>query len=141
MKTTGEYVLRMKLSGLRPEGGRAARLRVYATDLNRTIFERDVEAPEDRPVTIETRVHVPAGTHLMRIVNAVAGPNPEERASRPLNSKPFFTMKARQPWQIKLTDEDWKPIWPTILLDWMEWEGPVQESWPPLGASANLFCR
>ena len=25
--------------------------------------------------------------------------------SRPLNSKPFFTMKSRQPWQIKMTDD------------------------------------
>ena len=40
-------------------------------------------------------------------------------------------MKARQPWQIKLTDDDFKPIWPTLLLDSIEWEGPVQPSWPP----------
>ena len=35
----------------------------------------------------------------------VPGPNPEERASRPLNSKPFFKMSARQPWQLTLTDD------------------------------------
>ncbi|MDB6175798.1 MAG: hypothetical protein JWL59_5109 [Chthoniobacteraceae bacterium] len=131
VKTTGEYIVRVKLSGLRAQGGRAARLRIYATDLNRTLFEQDVEAPEDAPVVLEFRAHLPVGTHLMRIVNAVPGPNPEERASRPLNSKPFFNMKSRQPWQIKLTDEDFKPIWPTILLDWVEWDGPVQQSWPP----------
>ena len=129
--TAGEYAIRVKLSGLRPAGGRAARLRLYATDIGRTLFERDVDAPEDRPVTLEFRAHLPAGTHLIRIVNAVPGPNPEERASRPLNTRPFFRMAARQPWQIKLTDDDGKPIWPTILLDWLEWEGPLQESWPP----------
>ncbi len=47
-------------------------------------------------------------------------------------------MKARQPWQIKLTDDEFKPIWPTLLLDWIEWEGPVQESWPP-PAHQRLF--
>ena len=128
--TTGDYVVRVKLSGLRPAGGRAARLRIYAADLNRTLFEQDVDAPEDAPVTIEFRTHLPAGTHLIRLVNAVPGPNPEERASRPLNSKPFFTMKARLPWQIKLTDDDYQPLMPTILLDWIEWEGPVHDSWP-----------
>jgi len=128
--TTGEYAVRVKLSGLRPEGGRAARLRIYATDISRTLFERDVDAPEDRPVTLEFRAHLPAGTHLIRIVNAVHGPNPEDRASRPLNTRPFFRTSARQPWQIKLTDDDARPIWPTILLDWLEWEGPLQESWP-----------
>ena len=129
--TTGEYAVRVKLSGLRAVGGRAARLRLYATDLNRTLFEQDVEAPEDKPVTIEFRTHLPAGTHLIRVVNAVPGPNPEERASRPLNSKPFFKMSARQPWQIKLTDDDGQPLWPTLLVDSIEWEGPVQSSWPP----------
>ena len=42
------------------------------------------------------------------------GPNPEERASRPLNTRPFFRLSARQPWQIKLTDDDGKPLWPTL---------------------------
>jgi hypothetical protein len=131
IKTGGEYIVRVKLSGLRPANGRAPRLRLYATDIGRTLFERDIEAPEDQPETIEFRTHLPPGRHLIRIVNAVPGPNPEERASRPLGTKPFFTMTARQPWQIKLTDDEFKPIWPTLLLDCIEWEGPVQESWPP----------
>lgn len=130
IKTGGDYLVRVTLSGLRPADGRPPRLRLYATDIGRTLFEQDVEAPEDQPQTIQFRTHLPAGTHLIRIVNAVPGPNPEERASRPLGTKPFFTMKARQPWQIKLTDDDFKPIWPTLLLDSIEWEGPVQPSWP-----------
>jgi len=140
VKTTGDYAVRVKLSGLRCEGGRAARLRIYAADLNRTLFEQDVEAPEDAPMTIEFRTHLPAGTHLIRLVNAVPGPNPEERASRPLNSKPFFTMKARLPWQIKLTDDDYKPLMPTLLLDWIEWEGPVHESWPTAAHQRIFFA-
>ena len=128
---TGEYIVRVKLSGLRPAGGRPPRLRIYAADINRLLFEQDIEAPEDQPVTLEFRAHLPVGTHLIRLVNAVPGPNPEERASRPLNSKPFFKMNARLPWQIKLTDDDYKPLLPSILLDYVEWEGPVQSSWPP----------
>ncbi len=139
LEKTGEYAVRVKLSGLRPAGGRAPRLRLYAADINRTIFEQDVEAPEDQPVTLEFRTHLPAGTHLIRIVNAVPGPNPEERASRPLNSKPFFTMKARLPWQIKLTDDDYKPLWPTLLIDSIEWKGPMQEAWPPPARQRIFF--
>ena len=130
--TTGVYQVRVQLSGLRPKGGRAPRLRIYATDLGRTLFEQDVEAPEDQPITLEFRTHLPAGTHLIRLVNAVPGPNPEDRASRPLNTKPFFRMKTRLPWQIKLTDDDDQPLWPTLLLDFVEWDGPVHESWPSL---------
>lgn len=130
IETTGEYIVRARLSGLRPENGRAPRFRIYATDLGRALFERDIDAPEDRPEAIEFRAHLPAGTHLIRLVNAVPGPNPEERASRPLNTKPFLRMSARQPWQIKLTDEDSKPLWPTLLLDYVEWDGPVVEPSP-----------
>ena len=135
----GEYLVRIKLSGLKPEGGRAARFRIYATDLGRTLFERDIEVPEDAPVSLEFRTHLPAGTHLIRLVNAVPGPNPEERASRPLNSKPFLRMTARQPWQIKLSDEEFKPLWPTILLDSVEWDGPVRDPWPSLAHREIFF--
>jgi mono/diheme cytochrome c family protein len=126
----GDFICRMKLSGLRPPGGRAARLRLYATDLGRTLFEQDIDAPEDAPVTLEFRTHLPPGGHLIRVVNAVPGPNPEERASRPLNSKPFFRMSQRQPWQIKLTDDDGVPLRPTLLIDWIEWTGPIHDTWP-----------
>ena len=49
-------------------------------------------------------------------------------------------MSERQPWQIKLTDDDFKPIWPTLLLDWVEWQGPVQESWPPPAHQRIFFA-
>jgi len=137
---TGEYDVHVKVSGLRPEGGRAPRLRIYAADIGRLLFETDVDAPEDQPVTLEFRTHLPAGTHLMRIVNAVPGPNPEGRPSRPLRGKPFFRMTQRLPWQIKLTDDNFKPIWPTLILDWIEWEGPVQQS-SPTPAFQRIFFK
>ena len=61
IKTAGDYLVRVKASGLRPAGGRAPRLRLYAGDLSRVLFEQDIEAPEDRPATIEVRAHLPAG--------------------------------------------------------------------------------
>jgi len=137
---TGEYDVHVKVSGLRPEGGRPPRLRIYAADIGRLLFETDVDAPEDQPVTFEFRTHLPAGTHLMRIVNAVPGPNPEGRPSRPLRGKPFFRMTQRLPWQIKLTDDNFKPIWPTLILDWIQWEGPMQQSLPT-PAFQRIFFR
>src|SRR5206468_11924389 len=49
IKTAGDYLVRVKVSGLRPEGGRAPRLRLYAGDISRLLFEQDIEAPEDQP--------------------------------------------------------------------------------------------
>jgi mono/diheme cytochrome c family protein len=131
IKTAGDYIVRIKASGLRPEGGRAPRLRLYIADIGRTIFEQDIEAPEDKPATFEIRTHLPAGHHQVHIVNAVPGPNPEARRSRASGTPNAFTsLQARVPWQMKFTDDDGKPIVPFILLDYIEWEGPIQDSWP-----------
>ncbi|WP_202947332.1 DUF1592 domain-containing protein [Zavarzinella formosa] len=131
VKTPGDYLVRIKLSGLRPAGGRAPRLRLYDSGISRLLFERDVEAPEDKPVTLEFRTHLPVGNHNVRIMNAVPGPNPEDRRSRSSEVPNAFTgLQTRVPWQIKFTDDDGKPIVPFLLLDSIEWDGPVVDSWP-----------
>lgn len=141
VKTGGEYIVRIKTSGLRPEGGRAPRLRLYASSVSRLLFEQDIDAPEDKPVTIEFRTHLPAGKHPIRIVNAVAGPNPEARRSRASGTPNIFTgLKSRVPWQMKFTDDDGKAIIPFLLLDYIEWEGPIVDSWPT-AAHQRIFFK
>lgn len=131
VKTTGDYLLRLKLSGLRPEGGRAPRLKVYMSSIDKTLIERDIDAAEDKPITIEARVHLVAGKYPVRIINSVPGPNPEGRRSRHSGTPNAFTnTRSRVPWQIKLTDDDFKPIEPTLIIDRVEWDGPIVESWP-----------
>ena len=131
LKAAGEYRVRVKLSGLRPAGGRAPRLRLYDSGISRLLFERDVEAPEDAPETLEFRTHLPAGRHNVRIMNAVPGPNPEDRRSRASEVPTAFTgLRTRVPWQMKFTDDDGKPIVPFLLLDSIEWDGPISEAWP-----------
>lgn len=131
VKTTGEYLLRLKLSGLRPEGGRAPRLKVYMSSIDKTLIERDIDAAEDKPITIEARVHLVAGKYPVRIINSVPGPNPEGRRSRHSGTPNAFTnTRSRVPWQIKLTDDDFKPIEPTLIIDRIEWDGPIVASWP-----------
>ena len=140
IKTAGEYIVRVKVSGLRPAGGRAPRLRLYAGDISRLLFEQDIEAPEDKPVTIEFRTHLPAGDHPIHIVNAVPGPNPEARRSRASGTPNAFTsLQARVPWQMKFTDDDGKPILPFLLLDSVEWEGPIVDSWPTAAYQRIFF--
>lgn len=140
VKVAGEYRIRVQLSALRPEGGRAPRLLVYAASISRTLYEGDVEAPIDQPTTIEFTAHLPVGRHQIRLINAVPGPRPEDRRSRPINGSPFFTLKRRLPWQMKLTDEIGKPLWPLMVADFWDVAGPLQASWPP-PAHQQLFVR
>jgi len=126
----GDYKVRIKLSGLKPPGGRAPHLTVYAADLDRMLHEQDVIAPEDQPITVEFLVHFTAGTHVIRTTNDVPAPSNLGRAGRS-GAKPFFSLKeGRFPWQRKLTDEEGQPIEPFLIVDWVEWEGPVLASFP-----------
>jgi mono/diheme cytochrome c family protein len=131
VKTTGDYLLKIKLSGLRPEGGRAPRLKIYMSSIDKTLIEQDVDAPENQPITLEARVHLTAGKYPIRIINSVPGPNPEGRRSRHSGTpNAFTTVKSRVPWQLKLTDDDFKPIQPTLIIDSVDWDGPIVDSWP-----------
>jgi len=130
LKESGDYKIRIKLSGLKPPGGRAPHLTIYAADLDRMLFEQDVLAPEDKPVTLEYRAHLTAGKHVIRMTNDVPGPSNLPRAGRH-HTRRFFSLKeGREPWQYKLTDESLTPIVPFLIVDWMEWEGPITEHWP-----------
>ena len=140
VKTTGDYLVRVKLSGLRAQGGRAPRLKVYLSNVDKTLIEQDVDAAEDKPVTIEKRVHLIAGKYPVRIINSVPGPNPEGRRSRHSGTpNAFTTTRSRVPWQIKLTDDDFKPIQPTLIIDRVEWDGPIVDSWPT-AAHQRIFA-
>jgi hypothetical protein len=123
--TAGDYIVRIKLSGLKPEGGRAPHVAIYAADVDRMLLEQDVLAPEDKPITLEARVHLTAGNHPIRMTNEAPGPSNLPRAGRN-GSHPFFSIKqGREPWQTKVTDDEGKPILPLLIVDWVEWEGPV----------------
>ncbi|HYG77659.1 MAG TPA: DUF1592 domain-containing protein [Planctomycetota bacterium] len=133
LPASGEYKVRIKLSGMKPPNGRAPRVAIYAVDLDRMLFEQDVVAPEDQPVTLEFRAHLTAGKHVIRMTNEAPGPSNLPRAGRNDPKRPFFSIKdGRPPWQTKLTDEAGVPILPFLIVDYVEWEGPVLDSWPTL---------
>lgn len=131
LPVAGEYKVRVKLSGLKPPGGRAPHLAIYAPDLDRMLFEQDIVAPEDRPIVVEFQTHLPAGNLNVRLSNDVPGPSNLPRSGRADPRIPFFSIKdGRRPWQTKLTDEEGKPIVPFLIVDWVEWEGPIVSEGP-----------
>lgn len=125
LPAAGWYRIRIQLSGVMPPDGRAPHLVYYCSSLDRMLHEQDVIAPEDQPTIIEFLAHLPAGNHSFRLGNDVPGPSVLPRSGRP--GKKYFTSfkDGREPWQLKLTDEDGLPLWPVLILDWLEWEGPI----------------
>ncbi|MDR3403705.1 MAG: DUF1592 domain-containing protein [Chthoniobacter sp.] len=132
LPVAGDYKVRVKLSGLKPKNGRAPHVVIYAADLDRVLLEQDVVTTEDQPVTLESRVHLPAGNHPIRMTNEAPGPSNLPRAGRN-GSHPFFSIKdGREPWQTKITDEEGQPILPFLIVDWVEWEGPLADATPTI---------
>lgn len=127
-QSAGLYRARIQVSGLAPEGGRPPHLVLYSKELDRTIFEADVLAPEKEPVILEFETFLPAGRYDISISNPVPGPTNAHRPGRE-GGFVFTTLddpKSRAPWQRKMTDDEGRPLYPFLIFDWIEWEGPLE---------------
>ncbi len=123
----GIYEISYTLSGLKPEKGLAPRLKVYEEKLDRVLFEQDIVAPEDAPVTVTFRTHLPKGRPTIMVYNEVPGPSNTPRSGRH-GDKPFLSIKdGRIPWQLKITDEKGRPRYPFLIMDSIAWRGPIVE--------------
>jgi hypothetical protein len=119
---TGRELLRIRiqLSGLRPPGGRAPHLSVLDYHLKRSIFDQDILAPEDKPIIVEFL----ATSSAFEIWNDVPGLSVEE-SYRDLTFISSKDTRFRPPAGRKLVDDNGNAIYPLLLIDWIEWEGPV----------------
>ena len=121
----GIYEVTIKLSGLKPATGPAPHLFVYETKLDRVLWEQDVLADEDKPITITFQTHLPKGRPSIDVINNVPGPKNTPPSGRH-GQKPFISTKdGRSPWQVKLTDEQGRPRYPFLILDSVQWRGPL----------------
>lgn len=121
----GVYDITYTVSGLKPEKGRAPRIKVYESKLDRVLHEQDVVAPEDQPRAVTFRAHLAKGRPNIEVYNDVPGPSNLPRSGRHGN-RPFVSLKdGRMPWQIKLTDEQGRPRYPFLILHSISWRGPI----------------
>jgi len=121
----GIYEISYTLSGLKPEKGRAPRLYVYEAKLDRVLHQQEIIAPEDKPITVTFRAHLPKGRPNISVINEVPGPSNNPRSGRHGN-RPFISTKdGRIPWQMKLTDEQGRPRYPFLIIDSVSFRGPI----------------
>lgn len=123
----GVYEISYTVCGLKPENGIAPRMKIVEADLDRTLFERDIIAPEDNPVTITFRAHFandPGRAPKIYVTNQnKVGRHPRTNASSRI---PFLTTQHRRaPWQMKITNEDGSPRYPILIIDSLSMKGPI----------------
>ena len=122
----GLYRIRVQLSALPSFKGRLPRLSIWNNSLKRAEAGRDVIASEEKPTVIEIETFLPQGG--FRLTNEAPGKLDDGHT---LGSTPKSVTRLADihivPKGYKLfTDEETpRPIFPMLLVDWLEYEGPL----------------
>ena len=118
--------VRIGLSGLQPQGGRAPHLTVWDFVQKKSIFDEDIVAPEDKPVVVEFTTT----TSSFQLLNAVTG-FPDNAHTRSNTARRLVSSRQARighPAGYKLFDDDGGPLFPLLLVDYVEWESvPVSD--------------
>ncbi|MEN9573023.1 MAG: hypothetical protein RL514_878 [Verrucomicrobiota bacterium] len=133
---SGLYRLRIQASGIRPPGGQTAHLSIGKRTGEETVdglIEFDITAPEDKPQVYEFEVFLEMPTSLDFCV--VATDVVDRRAGaafrNALGSRGgyIFTHSSEttllNPNAPQMFDGKGNGIFSTVILDWVEWEGPL----------------
>jgi hypothetical protein len=157
---SGLYKLRLQASGIRPPGGQPAHLSIGKRTSEETVdglIELDITAPEDKPQVYEFEVflEMPAGLHFA----VVATDGVDRRggaAFRSAIASPayIFTHSSEtlllNPNAPQMFDDKGNGIFSTVILDWLEWEGPLvtdaekahrKDVMPPENASPEMVAE
>jgi mono/diheme cytochrome c family protein len=130
-ENSGLYRCRIRVSGLPGLDGRVPHLSVWHTGLKQSIYDEDVVAAEDAPVTLEfeTYLTLPVGLSL-RNETPVVFSRVGNHTLNVLNGGGLVFLGSRDmsqtnPTGFKLFTDDGRAIYPMLLVDSIEWEGPI----------------
>lgn len=132
---SGLYRARMQVSGIRPPDGQIAHLRIGKRTVeaaNEGLVELDILAFEDEPQIVEFEVFLEMPTNLDFHVVATDGIDRRKGGhyrNALSGSSYVFTHSSEtallNPTAPKMFDEEGNGIYSMVLLDWIEWEGPI----------------
>ncbi len=133
---SGLYRLRLQASGIRPPGGQPAHLSIGKKTSEETVeglIEFDITAPEDDPRVYEFYVFLEMPTQLHLCV--VATDSVDRRGGAAFRNalasrnNYIFTHSSEtallNPNAPQMFDDKGNGIFSTVILDWIEWEGPI----------------
>ncbi len=133
---SGLYRMRLQASGIRPIGGQTAHLSIGKRTGEETvdgIIEFDLTAPEDRPQVYEFDVflEMPVSLEFCVVSTDVVDRRAGAAFRNALNSGSYvFTHSSEtlllNPNAPQMFDEKGNGLFSTVLLDWIEWEGPLE---------------
>ena len=132
---SGLYKVRIKASGIRPEGSQPVHLSIGKRTSESTVdglIEFDITATEDKPEVYEFEVFLEMPTQLHFCV--VATKEVDRRSGgayrHALSGNYLFTHTSEtallNPNAPQMFDDKGNGIFSTVLIDYIEWEGPIE---------------
>ena len=132
---SGLYRMRLQASGIRPPGGQPAHLSIGKETSEETVdglIEFDITAAEDSPQVYEFEVflEMPASLHFCVVATDVVDRRAGAAFRNALTGRSYiFTHSSEtsllNPNAPQMFDGEGNGIFSTVLLDWIEWEGPL----------------
>ena len=132
---SGLYKVRLQASGIRPLGGQPAHLSIGKRTGEETVdglIEFDLRAPEDKPQVYEFEVflEMPASLDFCVVSTDIVDRRAGAAFRNALNSgSHIFTHSSEtrllNPNAPQMFDDKGNGLFSTVLLDWIEWEGPI----------------
>lgn len=132
---SGLYRLRLKASGIRPPGGQPAHLSIGKSTGEETVaslIEFDINAAEDSPKVYEFDVYLDMPATLHFSVVATEGVDRRSGAAfrNVLGSRTYLFTHSSERQLLntnapQMFDDKGNGIFSTVLVDWIEWEGPL----------------
>jgi len=133
---SGLYKVRLKASGIRPPGGQPAHLSIGKRTGEETVeavVEFDLTAPEDSPQVYEFEVflEMPLALDFCVVATDVVDRRAGAAFRNALTSRGgyIFTHSSEtlllNPNAPQMFDGQGNGLFSTVLLDWIEWEGPL----------------
>ena len=132
---SGLYRLRLKASGIRPPGGQPAHLSIGKSTGEETVaslIEFDINAAEDSPKVYEFDVYLDMPATLHFSVVAIEGVDRRSGAAfrNVLGSRTYLFTHSSERQLLntnapQMFDDKGNGIFSTVLVDWIEWEGPL----------------
>jgi hypothetical protein len=132
---SGLYKFRIQASGIRPPGGQPAHLSIGKVTGEETVaglIEFDLTAPEDKPEVREFEVflEMPTDLHFAVVASDMVDRRGGAAFRNSLSSSNYvFTHSSEtvllNPNAPQMFDGKGNGLFSTVLLDWIEWEGPL----------------
>ena len=133
---SGLYKVRIQASGIRPVGGQTAHLSIGKRTGEETVdglIEFDITAPEDIPQVHEFEVflEMPMSLEFCVVATDVVDRRAGAAFRNALNGGSYiFTHSSETrlltPNAPQMFDDKGNGLFSTVLLDWIEWEGPLE---------------